>query len=872
MTAAQIRQTFLDFFKDKNHTIVPSAPLVVKGDTTLMFINSGMAPFKDYFLGNTEAKSPRIADTQKCLRVSGKHNDLEDVGHDTYHHTLFEMLGNWSFGDYFKKEAIEWAWELLTKHYGLDKDRLYVSVFAGDTKDGLAKDTEAFNYWTQWIDASRIIDGSKKDNFWEMGDTGPCGPCSEIHVDLRPDAERKLVDGKTLVNKDHPQVIEIWNIVFMQYERMANGSLRELKSKHIDTGMGFERLVRALQHKSSNYDTDIFQPLIQATAKKAGLEYGKEEKVDIALRVVADHIRAISFTIADGQLPSNTGAGYVIRRIIRRAVRYGYTFLNLKEPFLYELCPVLAEQFKTVFPELQHQLDFVKKVIQEEEQSFLRTLATGIQKFDKYLEQKPKRVEGAFAFELFDTYGFPIDLTALLAKEANLDVDMKAFDEELQKQKERSRKATAQSVDDWQILQESNQEFVGYDKYKTESRLIKYRAVQHKGKSLFQLMFDVVPFYPEGGGQVGDKGVIINAKGQQTEIINTIKENNEILLISNTLPEELEGVFTCNIKTEERISSAKNHSATHLLHSALRQVLGKHVEQKGSLVNPEYLRFDFAHFNKMTDEEIAQVEAIVNQKIIEAIPLKEERNVPFQQAIDSGVTALFGEKYGDFVRVITFDDQYSKELCGGTHIDNTLKIRFFKIQSESAVAAGVRRIEALTDVHAIQYYQNLEQTLSEIQVKLKNPQNVLKAIETQQEEIARLQKEIEQLNAEKGKSIKQEIKASLTSIDGLQLGYLQTDFKSQEIIKSIAFELTQEVPNLVLVIVQIIDNAPLFSVGISKALTEQAGLNASNIIRNITALTGGGGGGQAFYSNGKGKSIDKLQEVKNKVLDLSLIK
>jgi alanyl-tRNA synthetase len=697
MNSGEIRRLFLEFFEKKGHTIVPSAPLVLKNDPTLLFTNSGMVQFKDYFLGNAKPKSNRIADTQKCLRVSGKHNDLEEVGIDTYHHTMFEMLGNWSFGDYFKKEAIEWAWELLTDVYKLPKDRLYVSVFGGDTGDGLPVDEDAATYWKRIVSEDRIILGKKKDNFWEMGDTGPCGPCSEIHIDLRSEAELKKVPGKDLVNNDHPQVVEIWNLVFMEFNRKADGSLEKLPAQHVDTGMGFERLCMAIQRKTSNYDTDVFSPLINFIAEAAQVRYKDNEKTDIALRVMADHIRAVSFAICDGQLPSNTGAGYVIRRILRRAVRYGFTFLNFKEPFLYKLVPVLSDQLKNVFPELDSQKDYVGKVIFEEETSFLRTLEKGLKRFESIeVDLKNKAVPGTLAFELYDTYGFPLDLTSLIAREKGISVDEEGFQIEMEKQKSRSKADATKETGDWIVVNEHEKtEFVGYEHLTAQSRIVRYRKLKQKNKEVYQLVLDRTPFYAESGGQVGDTG-FIEANGEKIGIIDTKKENELIVHFTDKLPTDLNTTFNAVVSERKRKQTMNNHSATHLLHAALREVLGKHVEQRGSLVNDKILRFDFSHFAAMTPEEIQRVEDRVNQKVRENIALDEKRNVPIENAKKLGAMALFGEKYGDFVRVITFDPQFSVELCGGTHVSATGSIGLFKIISESSVAAGVRRIEAVT--------------------------------------------------------------------------------------------------------------------------------------------------------------------------------
>lgn len=905
MTSRETRQHFLDFFASKGHHIVPSAPMVVKNDPTLMFVNSGMAPFKDIFLGISPVKHARIADTQKCLRVSGKHNDLEDVGLDTYHHTLFEMLGNWSFGNYFKKEAITWAWELLTEVYKLDKNRLYITVFEGDAKEGLAADEEARAIWKQFIAEDRILNGNKKDNFWEMGDTGPCGPCSEIHIDLRSDAERKTVDGKSLVNNDHPQVVEIWNNVFMEFERMATGALRPLPNKHVDTGMGFERLCMALQGKTSNYDTDVFQPLIQFIASKAGIAYGAchpeqsegspvvTEKTDIAMRVIADHIRAIAFTITDGQLPSNTGAGYVIRRILRRAVRYGYTFLGFKEPFLYQLVDILAVQFDGVFVELKEQQDFVKKVILEEETSFLRTLAGGIQLFNNYTgdsdklqvgpdseisaeifqSREKKIVHGWFAFLLNDTYGFPIDLTQLLAKEQGFVVDMEGFNAELLKQKERSRAATAIDTEDWvELLKDTDTEFVGYDQLETTSRIVKYRKVTIKGKEQYQLVLDITPFYAESGGQVGDTGTLTPSLsgrvGEGLKIQNTKKENNLIVHFTDTLPTDLTATFTAKVDADKRHQTANNHSATHLLHAALKQVLGTHVNQKGSLVNEEYLRFDFSHFAKVSDAELEQIENSINQKIRENIALKEQRNVPYDEAITSGVTALFGEKYGDFVRVITFDDAFSKELCGGCHVPATGQIGLIKIVSESAVAAGVRRIEAITAAKATAYYKEQAQQLADVKEALKNPADVLKAVQALVEENNRLKKDAEQVLVAKALAVKDELIKQIKVVNGINFLASKVDIPSADAIKNLAFALKDSMTNLFLVVAAEIDAKPHLTVIISENLVKDKNLNASTIVRELGKEIQGGGGGQPFYATAGGKDLSGIERALTKAKSL----
>ncbi|WP_160068882.1 alanine--tRNA ligase [Sphingobacterium bovisgrunnientis] len=860
MTSREIRAAFLDFFQSKSHHIVPSAPVVVKNDPTLMFTNAGMNQFKELFLGESAVKYPRVADTQRCLRVSGKHNDLEEVGIDTYHHTLFEMLGNWSFGDYFKKEAIEWAWELLTEVYKLDKDRLYVTIFEGDASENLERDTEAYEFWKSLIAEDRILLGNKKDNFWEMGDQGPCGPCSEIHFDMRSTEERAQVKGQDLVNADHPQVIEIWNLVFMQFNRLKNGSLESLPNKHVDTGMGFERLVRCIQGKTSNYDTDVFQPLISFISEKSGIKYGADEKTDIAMRVISDHIRAVSFAIADGQLPSNNKAGYVIRRILRRAVRYAYTFLNFKNPFFHELVPVLAEQFKGVFDELYAQQDFVEKVILEEEVSFLRTLTTGIQRFENYAEGN-KIIDGDFAFELFDTYGFPIDLTDLLAREKGLTVDMEAFDKALQAQKDRSRAATAIDTGDWVIVNDSDDtEFVGYDTLTATTEIVKYRKVSAKGKDQYQLVLSVTPFYAEGGGQVGDSGVLVSESGEKVFITDTKKENGLFVHFVNQLPSSLEGTFEAKVDVAKRLDTESNHSATHLLHAALKQVLGDHVNQKGSLVNPDVLRFDISHFSKMTYDEIKAVEDIVNAKIRENIALKEERQVPYQKAIDSGVTALFGEKYGDFVRVITFEDKFSKELCGGTHVKATGQIGFFKIVSESAVAAGVRRIEAITGTKAtavIREHFELAQNMREI---LNNPKDFISAVSKIVEENGALKKEIENTIREKSLSMKKDLEAKFETIDGVNFLASRVDLPNADAVKTLAYALKGALNNLFLVLGAEFDGKPSLTVVVSEDLVKEKGLNAGAIIRDLAKDIQGGGGGQPFFATAGGKEASGLDK------------
>ncbi|MDN3585258.1 alanine--tRNA ligase [Pedobacter aquatilis] len=861
MTAKEIRQAFLSYFESKQHHIVSSAPIVVKNDPTLMFTNAGMNQFKDLFLGEAAIKYARVVDTQRCLRVSGKHNDLEEVGIDTYHHTMFEMLGNWSFGDYFKKDAIAWSWELLTEVYKIPKEKLYVTYFEGDEKEGLEKDQEAYDLWKQYVDESHILPGNKKDNFWEMGDTGPCGPCSEIHVDCRTDEEKAAVDGATLVNADHPQVIEIWNNVFMQFNRLKDGSLQSLPAKHVDTGMGFERLVRVLQEKTSNYDTDVFQPMIQFIAEKSGIKYGADEKTDIAMRVMADHIRAISFVIADGQLPSNNKAGYVIRRILRRAVRYAYTFLNFKEPFLNQLVPLLAEQFKGVFDELISQQDFVQKVVLEEEVSFLRTLSTGIQRFEKY-QATNNIVDGSFAFELSDTFGFPIDLTELMAREKGWSVDLTAYEQALKKQKDDSRAATAIDTGDWVIVNADEQsEFVGYDDLEIETEILKYRKVKAKGKEQYQIVLRQTPFYAESGGQVGDTGRLEDHSRQfWVDITNTKKENGLTVHFADILPDNLEGKFWAVVDEDKRILTEDNHSATHLLHAAMKQVLGNHVNQKGSLVNADYLRFDFSHFAKVTDEELAQIEVIVNQKIRQNIKLKEQRNVPYQDAIESGVTALFGEKYGDFVRMITFDDHFSKELCGGTHVKATGQIGSFKIIAESAVAAGVRRIEAITADKAEQYFLEQRKELGHLKTLLNGSKDLSASVQALLDENAKLKKEIEKSTLERVSNLKHEIVHHVRGINGVNLIAKHIDLQSADAVKNLAFSLKDMIDNLFLVFTTEIDGKPGVTVMLSDDLVKK-GMNASNIVRELGKEIQGGGGGQPFYATAGGKNPTGLPNV-----------
>jgi alanyl-tRNA synthetase len=880
MESNKIRQTFLDFFKSKGHQIVPSSPMVVKNDPTLMFINSGMAPFKDLFLGNAPIKFPRVADTQKCLRVSGKHNDLEEVGVDTYHHTMFEMLGNWSFGDYFKKEAITWAWELLTEVYKIDKSRLYVTVFEGSKDDNLDFDQEAYNLWKQFVPEDRILRGNKKDNFWEMGDVGPCGPCTEIHYDGRSEEERKKVSGATLVNNDDPQVIEIWNNVFMEFERKADGSLVKLPKQHVDTGMGFERLVRVLQNKQSNYDTDVFTPVINKIEELSKLKYNpkneddaanKEQlKINIAMRVIADHIRAISFSIADGQLPSNTGAGYVIRRILRRAIRYGYQSLNLKEPFMHLLVDVLAQQMGQAFPELVSQKQLIEKVIKEEENSFFRTLETGLKRIEQVcanaLKENKKVIDGAIAFELFDTFGFPLDLTSLIARGYGLSIDEAEFQKELEKQKNRSREATAVDTGDWMLVdgrkaEDGGRTFLGYTQLEAETKIVQYRKVKAKGKEQFQLVLDKTPFYAESGGQVGDTGVL-ESINEKINITDTKKENGIIIHFADKLPENFTQTFTAKVNTEKRSLTENNHSVTHLMHAALRKVLGTHVEQKGSLVNDEYLRFDFSHFSKVTDEEIAEIEAIVNQKIRENIA-SDIKEMPIDEARKTGAMALFGEKYGDLVRVVTFDKNYSIELCGGTHVSATGQIGLFKITSEGAVAAGIRRIEAITSVKAEAFFNEQINLVNEVKALLKNPKDVVKSVQNILEQNADLQKQIDQMLREKAKGLKGELLAKQQSINGINFIAEKIDLDSADAIKDLLYEVRSQVDNLFMVLGTEIKGKPSLSIIISDNLVKDKNLNAGTIMRDIAKEIQGGGGGQPFYATAGGtdsKGITKALE------------
>jgi alanyl-tRNA synthetase len=879
MTSNQIRKQFLDFFQSKGHLIVPSAPIVLKDDPTLMFNNSGMAQFKEYFLGNGIPKNNRIADTQKCLRVSGKHNDLEDVGFDTYHHTMFEMLGNWSFGDYFKKDAINWAWELLTEVYKIPKENLYVSVFEGSKEDNVPFDQEAWDIWKTLIDEDRIILGNKKDNFWEMGDQGPCGPCSEIHVDIRTDAEKALVSGKSLVNNDHPQVVEIWNNVFMEFNRKADGSLEKLPAQHVDTGMGFERLCMALQGVTSNYDTDVFTPLIAKVEQITNTKYVRtsrdlsirdltqqQEKINIAIRVVVDHVRAVAFAIADGQLPSNTGAGYVIRRILRRAIRYGFTFLNTKEPFINQLVEVLANQMGEFFPEIKLQQQLVTNVIREEEASFLRTLDQGLQLLDSVISKTSgQEVSGSKAFELYDTFGFPKDLTALILKEKGISFNEAEFEKSMQEQKTRSRAASEMSTDDWTILVEGNTEtFVGYDQSENEVKITRFRKIDSKKEGvMYQIVLNATPFYPEGGGQVGDKGSLVSAN-ETIEIIDTKKENNLILHFAKRLPENVNVGFVAKVNTDLRDLSSRNHSATHLMHLALRTILGTHVEQKGSLVNPNNLRFDFSHFSKVTDEQLLEVENFVNTRIQQQLPLIERRNIPIQQALDEGAMALFGEKYGDTVRAIKFGE--STELCGGIHVKNTAEIWHFKIVSEGAVAAGIRRIEAITSDAVKTHFALQETTLDEVKVALKNPQDVMKAVHSLQDENAKLKLQIELLTKEKIKTLKTTLSSEIQTINGIQFLAKQVDLDPNG-AKDLAYELGNLGINLFLVLATADDEKPMLSCYISKELVAEKSLNASNVVRELGKYIQGGGGGQPFFATAGGKNLGGIASALEKAVE-----
>jgi len=881
MTSHQIRQSFLDFFRSKEHLIVPSAPLVAKNDPTLMFNNSGMVQFKDFFLGNDTPPSRRIADTQKCLRVSGKHNDLEDVGFDTYHHTMFEMLGNWSFGDYFKKEAITWAWELLTEVYKLPKERLYVSVFEGYSKDSVPFDQEAWDLWVPIVGEDRIILGNKKDNFWEMGDTGPCGPCSEIHIDLRPQADVDAVSGKSLVNNDHPQVVEIWNLVFMQFERKADGSLIPLPATHVDTGMGFERLCMAVQAKMSNYDTDVFQNTIQVLETLSGKKYGSDEPfTDIAMRVISDHIRAVAFAITDGQLPSNVKAGYVIRRILRRAVRYGYSYLGFSEPFFYKLVSVLSEQFKDVFPELTAQEEFVTRVILEEEKSFLRTLESGLKRLDNIMttlkEKETNVIAGNEVFELSDTFGFPVDLTTLIAREKNFIIDEAGFQQALAEQKARSRQDATKEATDWIELRESDGvEFLGYDFEETHSHIVKYRKTKTKTGDEYHIVLDRTPFYAEMGGQVGDTGTLhFNVEGTSkvVNIVDTKKENDLFVHISRdkNLDEALQkaGIVVAHIDEDRRNKIKANHSATHLMLSSMREVLGTHIGQKGSFLNDELLRFDFSHFSKVTDEELKKIEDRVNEKIRENIPLKVMTNVPIKEAIDMGATATFGEKYGDFVRVIIFDPNFSFELCGGTHIPSTGEIGVFKFISEGSVSAGVRRVEAVTGGKALELMRQQEDTLNQLKDLLKGPKDVVKAVENLLAERAQLQKQIEGLENNQIQALKIQLLDQVKSYQTFNLIVEKVNVPSAESLKQLSYELREQVENLIAVFGTEIAGKPQISVFIAENVVQSSGLNAGTIVKDLAKEIRGGGGGQPFFATAGGSDASGLDKALEKAKGL----
>ena len=867
MTSKEIRSKYLDFFKSKSHSIVDSAPMILKNDPTLMFVNAGMVPFKEYFLGQKKITSKRVADSQKCLRVSGKHNDLEEVGKDTYHHTMFEMLGNWSFGDYFKKEAITWAWEFLTEVLKIDKNSLYVSVFEGAKEDNLTFDQEAYDIWSEIIDENRIINGNKKDNFWEMGAQGPCGPCSEIHVDIRSAREKAQVDGKSLVNMDHPQVVEIWNLVFMEFNRKANGDLEKLPHKHVDTGMGFERLCMVMQKVTSNYDTDVFKPIIKEIETITNTVYGKHKEVDIAIRVISDHVRAVAFAIADGQLPSNTGAGYVIRRILRRAVRYGFTFLGTKKPFIYQLVDTLTKQMGTTFPELLRENKLISIVIKEEEHSFLTTLDQGLVLLENVIQNADSSIiSGKKAFEMYDTFGFPKDLTALILRERGLDLDETEFESELEKQKERSRSATKIETGDWVVLTEDDvQEFIGYDYLETNVKIARYRKTKTKKHGeFFQVVFNLTPFYPEGGGQEGDKGYLESSHGDLVYIIDTKKENNLVIHYLKNLPKDIHDTFKAVVDKKIRSYTEANHSATHLLHQALRAVLGTHVTQKGSMVHSRGLRFDFSHFSKVTAEELIQVENFVNARIREGLSLKEKRNIPLQVALDEGAIALFGEKYGDTVRTIKFGG--SMELCGGTHVENTKDIWHFILLHEGAVASGVRRIEAITGEFAKDFFISNSNKFKEIKKVLQNTKDPLKSIVTIQEENSDLKKQIQTLLKEKGKNLKTALKNEISEMNGVNFLAKLVDLDANG-IKDISFELGGEFDNLFLLLGTNQNGKALLSCYISKGLVTSKNLDAGKIIRELGKYIQGGGGGQPFFATAGGKNPDGLSEALSKGKD-----
>ncbi len=863
MKSSEIRASFLNFFKQKGHSIYESAPMVVKDDPTLMFTNAGMNQFKDIFLGNAAAKHQRVANSQKCLRVSGKHNDLEEVGHDTYHHTMFEMLGNWSFGDYFKPEAIAWAWELLTDVFGIDKDRLYVTVFEGAKDDGLESDQEAYDLWKKFVPEERILYGSKKDNFWEMGDTGPCGPCSEIHVDIRDEKDRESVNGATLVNQDHPLVIEIWNLVFIEFKRLSDGTLKNLPAKHVDTGMGFERLCMVLQDKQSNYDTDVFQPYIQKISDISGIGYGTSSETDVAMRVVADHLRAVSFAIADGELPSNNKGGYVIRRILRRAVRYGYTFLGLKDPFVNRLVPTLVKQMGDAFPELKAQEELIAKVVTEEEQSFLRTLSVGIQKFEQYIAANPgqKSIDGLFAFELFDTYGFPIDLTTLMAKEKGLQVDIRGFEEGMKAQKSRSRNAAVVNTEDWTELKPWHEDtvFVGYEHLQTEVEVVRYRKVDNKGKTLYQVVLDRTPFYAESGGQIGDRGSLL-INGEHYPVIDTRKENNLSIHIMPKLPEKIEEKSIAFVNQEKRLLTANNHTATHLMHSALKQVLGAHVQQKGSMVDDKRLRFDFSHFGKMTADEIREVERLVNEKIRENIAMEEHRDLSMEEAQKMGAVALFGEKYGDTVRVVSFDEQFSSELCGGTHVNATGQIGLFTIVSESAIAAGIRRVEAVTGQSAELFYQEKVDEIEQIKALLKHPKDNIAALQQLLKHQDVMKKELQTLQQMQLKQQSEQLLQQKEVIGDIHYigAKVQMDSKAA---KDMAFQIKGKVPGLFLILAHEHEGKPGIVLMIDEKLVKDKELHAGQMVGTLAKLIKGGGGGQPFFATAGGKDPGGLDQV-----------
>lgn len=869
MESVKIRDAFIDFFKSKEHVFVPSAPIIIKNDPTLMFTNAGMNQFKDIFLGNKPATYKRAANSQKCLRVSGKHNDLEEVGHDTYHHTMFEMLGNWSFSDYFKKEAITWAWEFLVDKLNIDKSRIYVTIFEGSEEDGLGADVEAYEFWKQFVDESRILKGSKKDNFWEMGDTGPCGPCSEIHVDIRTQDEINKLSGYHLVNKGHPHVIEIWNLVFIQFNRLSDGRLEALSGKHVDTGMGFERLCMVLQGKKSTYDTDVFQPIIKKIEELSGKKYGANDESDVAMRVLADHIRAVSFTIADGQLPSNTGAGYVIRRILRRAVRYAYSKLDFKEPVIYKLVEIIANQMGNYYTELKLQQSLIEKVIYEEEQSFLRTLETGIRKFELYISKELDKtanrniIDGQFAFELYDTYGFPLDLMKLMAREHNLDVDEDAFNKYLNQQKERSRKDAQVDASDWQeLLGDVETTFVGYDSISVETRIARYRKIEHKGKTFYHLILTTTPFYAESGGQVGDCGILFNEK-EKIEVVNTIKENDLIIHVTSNFPSNLESIFIAKVDELKRNLTEKNHTATHLMHYALRKVLGNHVEQRGSLVNPDYLRFDFSHPQKMSSEEIEKVEWMVNEMIWNAISIDENRYLPYDEAKKMGAIALFGEKYEENVRVIRFGE--SIELCGGTHVKNTATIGLFKILSESAIAAGIRRIEAVTHKKAWEIFTQNNNELKEIKLLFNNPKDISKAIQQNFEQIKNIQKKYDDLLKEKLKTIKGNLLQKQYIHNQYSIIAEQIELDNTDAIRDLVFQLKNNSDNTVVLLACTLENKAHIALGLSDNLVNVQKFNASSLIKEIAKEINGGGGGQPFFATAGGTNINGIKAALKKI-------